>query len=76
MVHSFIQQAFIGVSPRPALSAGRTAMRKVKYSFEDGNLRLKEDIWKEKKQVILVVLIQKRIQVNINSNCKTSKVQI
>lgn len=51
-------------------------MRKAKYSFEDGNLRLKEDTCKEKKQVIVVVWVQKRIKVNINSNCKISKVQI
>lgn len=40
---------------------------------EGGNLRLKEDVLKEKKEVILVMLIEKRIKAkdirNIHRNC-------
>lgn len=36
--------------PVSVLGAEQTTIRKVKYSFDDGNLRLKEDILKETKQ--------------------------
>lgn len=76
MIHSFPRQASTGVIPLPASVSGavRTTLRK------GGHLRLKEDVLKAKKQVILVMLIQKRIKakdtMNIHSNCDVSKVQI